>query len=362
MISQIDPVWRKAYGVVCLWYLVNVFVSSFTTYYLFNPFQEEFIYGSVVFLFYMAYIFVAWVWSNFLFDKTIGLQAIGHVFGVLFAFLAVSYLFYQLSIIVDNRVADTFQDYLLESQGGTNATGRMDAFRIYNEYGAIIFIAYVIRYARNLKRREQEKAQLQIQNKDMQLNLLKSQINPHFLFNTLNSISTLVGVSKEKARKVISQLSTVIRYTLDTGENRFVPLTDELDFIDNYLKIQQVRFSENFEVEKNIDPTCLGMDIPPMVMQPLVENAIKYGVGQAERKGKIWININRHQDYTLFEIADNGPGINASKVMDGQSSTGIGNQNTDKRLRNIYGENSGLQIEAREDGFSVKFQIPHQVV
>ncbi|MGB0523223.1 MAG: sensor histidine kinase [Flammeovirgaceae bacterium] len=358
MLNQIPLVWRKAYGIVCLWYLVNVFISSFTTYYLFHPFQEEFVYGIFVFFFYMIYILIAWLWSNFLFDKTVGFQAIGHITGVLCAFLAVSYLFYQLGIIVDNRIADTFQEYLIESQSGTNTTGRMDAFRIYNEYGAIIFIAYVIRYATNLKRREQEKAQLMVQNKDMQLNLLKSQINPHFLFNTLNSISTLVGVSKEKARKVISQLSNVIRYTLETGENRFVPLTDELQFIDNYLRIQQVRFSEAFEVEKNIDPACIKMEIPPMVLQPLVENAVKYGVGQADGKGKIWINILQKEGYALFEIVDNGPGIHANKVLDGKSSTGIGNQNTDKRLRNIYGELSGLQTEAREDGFTARFKIP----
>lgn len=359
MIPPIPFVWRKAYAIVCLWYLVNVFVSSFTTYYLFNPFQEEFLHGMVVFLFYMGYILVAWLWANFLFDKTITLQAVGHITGVLFAFLAVSYLFYQLSIMMDNRIADSFQEYLITSQSGTNTTGRLDAFRIYNEYGAIIFVAYVIRYATNLKRREQEKAQLQIQNKDMQLNLLKSQINPHFLFNTLNSISTLVGVSKEKARKVIGQLSNVIRYTLETGENRFVPLTDELVFIDNYLKIQQVRFSEAFEIEKNIDPECMAMNIPPMVLQPLIENAVKYGVGQADGQGKIWINIRQKKNYVLFEIADNGPGINASKVLDGKSSTGIGNNNTDKRLRSIYGEQSGLQIDAREDGFTVRFHIPN---
>lgn len=358
MLAHIPSVWRKAYGIVCLWYFVNVFVSAFTTYYLYNPYEEEFTYGAIVFCFYMGYIFVAWLWSNLLFDRTITLQIIGHIIGLTIAFLSVSYLFYRLGFIVDNRLADTFQDYLINSLSGTNTSGRMDAFRIYNEYAAVIFIAYVIRYAANLKRREQEKAQLQVQNKDMQLNLLKSQINPHFLFNTLNSISTLVGVSKEKARKVISQLSNVIRYTLETGEHRFVPLIDELQFIDNYLKIQQVRFSENFEVQKHIDEDCLQMNIPPMVLQPLIENAVKYGVGQSEGKGKIEINILKKDDRILFKITDNGPGIHASKVMDGNSSMGIGNINTDKRLRNIYGEKSGLQIDARNDGFSVSFYIP----
>ena len=358
MLNQIPSVWKKAYGIVCLWYFVNVLVGTFTTYYLFSPNYDEILYGVIVFLFYMGYILIAWIWSNLLFSQTITFQVIGHLVGLLLAFLAVSYLFYRLSFVIDNRIADAFQEYLIESHSGTTTTGRLDAFRIYNEYGAIIFIAYVIRYATNLRRREQEKAQLQVQNKEMQLNLLKSQINPHFLFNTLNSISTLVGVSKEKARKVISQLSNVIRYTLETGEHHFVPLQDELVFIDNYIKIQQVRFSESFEVEKNIDPECIKMQIPPMVLQPLVENAVKYGVGQAENKGKIWINITSMGDEVLFEIKDNGPGINASKVMDGNSSTGIGNKNTDKRLQGIYGENAKLEIDAHEKGFTVRFRIP----
>jgi len=355
----ITSVWVKAYAIVCLWYLLNVAISSFTTYYLFYPFESEFLHGTIVFVFYMIYIGMAWGWSNFLFDRNVSFQVLGQFMGLILAFVAVSYLFFQLSVLFDNRTADDFWTYLIESHSGTNTSGRMDAFRIYNEYGAIIFIAYGIRYAQNLKKREQEKAQLMLQNKDMQLNLLKSQINPHFLFNTLNSISTLVGTSKEKARKMITRLSGVIRYTLETGAERTVPLSSEIKFVDDYLSIQQVRFEEHFEVIKQIDANCLNMLIPPMILQTLIENAIKYGVGQLDGNGKIWITIAKQGEYATVSIEDNGNGINANKVMD-KPSTGIGLKNTNQRLQNIYGESSKLKIDAREDGFTVSFRVPIQ--
>ncbi len=362
MLKNIPKIWQNAYGIICLWYFVNVFVSSFTTYYLFNPREEEFLHAVAVFTFYAFYILIAWIWSNFMFGRSITLQVIGQFLGLLFGFLGVSYLFFELSIFFDNRTADDFQTYIIHSFSGTEISGKMDAFRIFNEYAAIIFIAYVIKYSQYLSKREREKAQLQVKNKDMQLTLLKSQINPHFLFNTLNSISMLVSVSKEKARKVISQLSNIIRYTLETGEENLVPLTQELKFIDDYLNIQLVRFEGHFEVIKEIDETCLGMDIPPMILQPMIENSIKYGVGQLEGNGKIWIRIQSERKRIRFEVSDNGLGINAKqKVMSGQNSTGIGMKNTNARLQNIYGESSKLEVDANENGYSVVFYIPKSI-
>ena len=355
--KQIPKVWKQAYLIILGWYVVNVGVSTFTTFYLFNPSLEEFLHGLLVLVFYMIYIAVAWLWTNALFGQKITLQVVGQVAGVFMAFMSVSYLFFQLSIYFDNRTVDTFQEYLIESFSGTKTSGKMDAFRIYNEYGAVIFVAYVIRYAQYLKRREQEKAQLMVKNKDMQLNLLKSQINPHFLFNTLNSISMLVGASKEKARKMITRLSSVIRYTLETGEEQVVPLSSELVFIDDYVDIQHVRFEEHFELIKEIDPSCMDMAIPPMALQTLVENSIKYGVGQKDSGGKIWIKIQPADGYAIVEVLDNGLGKNAVQQID-KPSTGIGLKNTDTRLQGLFGKQAKLYIDAREDGFSVKFTIP----
>lgn len=350
-------VWAWAYFAVCLWYFVNLAFGSFITYYFFAPQTEEFLHGLCLFLFYMGYIALVWAGAHLLWKRSISMQIGGQVLGVLLGFLAVSWINFELSIYFDNRTADSFSLYLIESHSGTKVSGKMDAFRIYNEYVALLFIAYAIRYAQSLKKREREKALLEIDNKEMELSLLKSQINPHFLFNTLNSISMLVGVSKELARKVISQLSDILRYALESGKHQTVPLSDELQFIDSFLAIQLVRFDNSFEFVKEIDQALLNMPIPPMVLQPLIENAVKYGVGQLEGKGFIKLLITQKQKRIYIEVSDNGPGKNAQTIQ-GHTSTGIGLQNTNKRLQNLYGTSAQLQIEASENGFKVGFYIP----
>jgi sensor histidine kinase YesM len=191
----------------------------------------------------------------------------------------------------------------------------------------------------------------------MQLSLLKSQINPHFLFNTLNSINMLVSSSKEQARKVITQLSDIFRYALDSHGDQLVKLIHELDFIDNYVRIQQVRFGTRLKFIKQVDFTCLGITIPPMILQPLVENAVKYGISPKDDGGTIMLTVKRINQMIFFEVKDDGLGTNAKKVMDGNSS-GVGMKNTDQRLRSTFGPGSGLRIHSNQWGYSVSFFIP----
>ncbi len=196
----------------------------------------------------------------------------------------------------------------------------------------------------------------------MQLSLLKSQINPHFLFNTLNSINTLVGSSKEQARKVITQLSDIFRYALDSHGDQMVKLLHEIDFIDSYMRIQQVRFGERLRFIKNVDFTCLSVSIPPMILQPLVENSVKYGIAPKDEGGTIILTVKRTEEGTIFfEVKDDGLGSKAKKVMDSYTGSGVGLSNTDQRLRSIFGPGSGLRIRSNENGYSVSFFIPAEV-
>ena len=190
----------------------------------------------------------------------------------------------------------------------------------------------------------------------MQISLLKSQINPHFLFNTLNSISTLMHSSKDQARKVITQLSDIFRYALDSHGGDRVKLINEIDFIENYVRIQQVRFGDRLKFVKNIDPTCFTILIPPMILQPLVENSVKYGIAPKEDGGTIYLTVKRSGDIIFFEVKDDGLGSNAKKVMDG-SSNGVGMSNTDLRLKSYYGAQSGLRVRSGERGYAVSFYI-----
>jgi two-component system, LytTR family, sensor kinase len=231
-----------------------------------------------------------------------------------------------------------------------------DALRIYDQYIITVGIYYIIRYFQGLQKQEKEKSELALKNKEMQISLLKSQINPHFLFNTLNSLSTLVHTSKEQARKLITQLSDIFRYALDSHAGGMVKLFHEIDFIENYIRIQQVRFGERLRFEKNIDSSCLNISIPPMILQPLVENSVKYGISPKEDGGTISLTVKRSGHIVFFEVKDNGLGSKAMKVMDG-SSSGVGMANTDLRLKSYYGPMSGLRVKMSEKGYSVSFYI-----
>jgi sensor histidine kinase YesM len=265
-------------------------------------------------------------------------------------FMVMGTLSYYFTDYLDGLVYfDHWKEYMLELMS-------WDALRFYDQYIITVGVYYVIRYFQGLQKQEQEKSELAIKNKEMQIALLKSQINPHFLFNTLNSISTLMHSSKEKARRVITQLSDIFRYALDSHSDEMVKLIHEINFIENYVKIQQVRFGERLQFETDIDPDCLGIEIPPMILQPLVENAVKYGIGPKEDGGTIYLTVRRSGKIIFFEVRDNGLGSKAKQIMDG-SSSGVGMANTDQRLKSYYGRQSGLRIRANDKGYAVSFFI-----
>jgi sensor histidine kinase YesM len=236
---------------------------------------------------------------------------------------------------------------------------KWEGLHIHDQYIIAVGVYYVIRYFQGVQSQEQEKSELTLKNKEMQISLLKSQINPHFLFNTLNSINTLIGSSKEQARKVITQLSDVFRYALDSHGDQMVRLVHELDFIDNYIRIQQIRFGDRMKFVKQVDFSCLSVQIPPMILQPLVENSVKYGIAPKDEGGTIILTVKRFNNMIFFEVKDDGLGSNAKKVMDG-SSSGVGIKNTDQRLRSIFGPGSGLRVHSNEWGYSVSFFIPNE--
>jgi two-component system LytT family sensor kinase len=297
-----------------------------------------------------VFILLIFLWSYWLFRFQATVQIIGHVFGIIFFFLLMGTLSYYFNDYMEGLIYfEHWQEHMMELMS-------WDALRIYDQYIITVAIYYIIRYFQGLEKQEKEKSQLALKNKEMQISLLKSQINPHFLFNTLNSISTLVHTSKDQARKLITQLSDIFRYALDSHAGETVKLFHEIDFIENYIRIQQVRFGERLRFEKNIDSSCLGISIPPMILQPLVENSVKYGISPKEDGGTISLTVKRSGHIVFFEVKDNGLGSKAMKVMDG-SSSGVGMANTDLRLKSYYGPMSGLRVKMNEKGYSVSFYI-----
>jgi sensor histidine kinase YesM len=350
-LESIPRIWRKAYFLLCLWYFINFTVSAFLEWKLVTPFA--FVFWNALYLWeaLCVGIILILLYANFLFRFKVVVQIAGHVLGIMMFFLLMGSFSYYINDYVEGYVYwDNWKDHIV-------ALLSWDGLQFQNQYIVAVAVYYIIRYFEGLQRKELERGELALKNREMQLSLLKSQINPHFLFNTLNSINMLVGSSKEEARKVITQLSDIFRYALDSHGDQMVKLIHELDFIDNYIKIQQVRFGKRLKFIKQIDFTCLGIRIPPMILQPLVENAVKYGVGPKEEGGTITLTVKRFNHMIFFEVKDDGLGSNAKKVMDG-SSSGVGMKNTDLRLRNSFGSGSGLRIRSDEWGYSVSFFIP----
>ena len=228
--------------------------------------------------------------------------------------------------------------------------------------GAVVLLATILNVAVPIKiwntarieHRLQEQETLLMQSR---LEALASQINPHFLFNTLASISSLIRSQPETARTLIVKLSGLLRRLLRSQE-QFVTLRDELASIDEYLDIETVRFGPKLHVNKSISPDSLQLVMPSMLLQPLVENAIKHGIGQKLDGGEITIRSHRENGHTIIEVADNGYGMHPSDV-DPQRSGGIGLRNVDERLRVIYGENYHLKIEStRGEGTCARIEIP----
>jgi len=189
------------------------------------------------------------------------------------------------------------------------------------------------------------------------LSALANQINPHFLFNTLTSISSLVRVQPETARMVIQRLSALLR-RLMRSQDHFVPLREELLSIDDYLDIEVIRFGPQLRVQKDIDPATLDVLVPSMILQPIVENSIKHGLSRKVGGGRILIRTERRNHTALIEIVDDGLGMTPERLGEAFHS-GIGLSNVNERLRVIYGEGCHLQLESTlATGTSVILEIP----
>src|ERR1022692_323421 len=199
-----------------------------------------------------------------------------------------------------------------------------------------------------LKLEEQERLLLQAR-----MAALQNQINPHFLFNTLNSISSLVRFDPDTAREMILKLATILRRLLNNTDS-FVPLQDEVAFIDNYLDIEVVRFGrDKLKVVKDLDPASLEAMVPSMLLQPLVENCIKHGLAPKIEGGSITLRSRLIESRLVVEVEDDGIGMGAAQLLeqpDGFGGGGIGMANVAERLKVLYGDTAKMIIENREGG------------
>jgi two-component system LytT family sensor kinase len=190
---------------------------------------------------------------------------------------------------------------------------------------------------------------------------LQNQINPHFLFNTLNSISSLVRFDPDRAREVISKLATILRRLLNSADS-FVPLREEVEFIDNYLDIEVVRFGhDKLRVVKELDPASLDVMVPSMLLQPLVENSIKHGLSSMVEGGSIYLRSRLSDSGLVIEVEDDGVGMAATQLVESTSTrgAGIGMANISERLQVLYGDTARMTIDSHEGkGTLVRIRLP----
>jgi two-component system, LytTR family, sensor kinase len=190
---------------------------------------------------------------------------------------------------------------------------------------------------------------------------LQNQINPHFLFNTLNSISSLVRFDPEKAREVISKLATILRRLLNSADS-FVPLREEVEFIDNYLDIEVVRFGhDKLRVVKELEPASLDVMVPSMLLQPLVENSIKHGLSSMIEGGSIYLRSRLSDSGLVIEVEDDGVGVAAAQLVESTNprGAGIGMANISERLQVLYGDAARMTIDSHEGkGTLVRIRLP----
>ena len=204
-----------------------------------------------------------------------------------------------------------------------------------------------------IKLEEQERLLLQAR-----MAALQNQINPHFLFNTLNSISSLVRFDPDTAREMILKLATILRRLLHSADS-FVPLREEVEFIDNYLDIEVVRFGrDKLKVVKDLDPASLEAIVPSMLLQPLVENCIKHGLAPKIEGGSITLRSRVIKSRLVVEIEDNGVGMGSAHA-DGLGGMGIGMANVAERLKVLYGDAAKMMVESREGGGTlIRLRLP----
>jgi len=222
-------------------------------------------------------------------------------------------------------------------------------------YMLIALVYYFIIYYHNFKEKLVRESELKALVKESQLSSLKSQINPHFLFNSLNSISSLTMVSPERAQDMVINLSDFLRYSLSQKNESLTVFEKELKNIDRYLKIEKIRFGKRLFVIKEISEPCLRCALPGLILQPLMENAVKYGVYESTDQSNIFIKASCNEDYLEVKIKnDCDPDFISKK------GEGIGLRNVTSRMKIQYGRDDLVRIEKNGSSFEVRLLFPQQ--
>jgi two-component system, LytTR family, sensor kinase len=218
----------------------------------------------------------------------------------------------------------------------------------------IVLVYYLYLSATRLAEKAMRQAQLEAQVREGELKMLRSQINPHFLFNSLNSISSLTVTDPLKAREMIVKLSDFMRYSLSARNEQPVTLLSEMESLRLYLQIEKVRFGERLLIEEDISPECLPALLPGMLLQPLYENAVKHGVYESTEEVIIRTSARMENDIVVISVSNN---VDTDAVVT-RKGAGIGLKNVSGRLELYFGEMADMKVNRTEDSFNVTVRFP----
>lgn len=219
-------------------------------------------------------------------------------------------------------------------------------------YAAMVGVIYTATYYRNYRDRLLAEAELRSLAREAELKALKLQINPHFMFNTLNSVSALVGQDAGRARGMLNKLADLLRITLDSSEKKTVPFEEETSFARTYLDIEQARFGRRLTYREEVQREALGWRVPPVILQPLVENAIRHGISGMTEGGDVVLRAAVDEGRLVIEVENSAPG-EAEPVEEG-----VGLRSVRERLEQMHGRDGGMEIRREPGRFTVRLVIP----
>jgi two-component system LytT family sensor kinase len=226
-------------------------------------------------------------------------------------------------------------------------------------YMLIALISYAFGYYRRYRESQLKTLQLEAQLSHAQLQALKMQLHPHFLFNTLHSISALLNKDPESARKMITRLGDFLRLTLENSGSQEVTLEQEITFLRCYLEIERIRFQDRLVTRLDVSEQTLDAKVPNLILQPIVENAIRHGIAPRSSPGLIEIEAKRRNSTLRIQVRDNGPGLPNHRTSENMFKKGLGLANTEKRLEQLYGAAHRFDLNDHpEGGLVVTLEIP----
>lgn len=334
-----------------VWWLVWIFLGlgqSLLFYFVYGTYTRVIIPDSIVsFILYSGLALV--LWYPFSFFNTLGTKPMVLLSNLIIIGAITIALWALLTWFLVGQIlpqGNNYQDYWDNTLPYRIGTGVFI-------YSLIVLTFYLFISLSNLAEKNSREAKLESLVRETELKMLRSQINPHFLFNSLNSVSSLTVTDPDKARTMVIKLSEFMRYALSRKDEQPVTLQSELDNLRLYLDIEKVRFGERLSIEENIDPGCLGVLLPVMMLQPLYENAIKHGVYESTREVTIRTSVSCIKEYVEIKISNNFD-PEATPVK----GTGTGLVNVTRRLELLYGNKASIQTEKMSDTFTVKIYIP----